>query len=367
MAAGSVKVRSSGTNRIVDVSTDSTNPQIAADFVNTLAEEFIEQNLEARWKSTEHTGEWLTKQLQDLKIKLEKSEEQLQSYARVTGLVFTDEKNNVNEARLADLQKELSQAQGDRVSKQSKYEMAAASPAGAVPDVLDDSSLQDSRNALNDLKSRLAQLRVAFTPNHEDVKRIQAQINSLEAAHQDDSSNILTRIRNEYQAAQRREKLILASYTEQARLVSEQADKAAHYNLLKREVDTSRSLYESVLQKLKEASIASALRASNIRVVDAADPAKAPYKPDVSQSTTVGLLFGLFLGIGFAVMRERADRTLQDPGDPGILPESARAGHRAVGERAGQPAEPEAAGRATEPAARKRETGGGGAINDPWS
>ncbi len=315
VAGGSLRVRSSGTNRIVEVSTDSTNPAVAAAFVNKLSEEYIQQNLEARWMSTEHTGQWLTNQLQDLKLKLEKSEEQLQSYARATGLVFTDEKNNVEEAKLADLQKELSQAQSDRMSKQSKYEMAAASPVGAVPDVLDDSSLRDSQTALDDLKSKLAQMRVTFTPNHQDVKRLQAQITSMEAAQENDRSNILTRIRNEYQAAQRREKLLLASYTQQARLVSEEAEKAAHYNLLKREVDTSRLLYENVLEKLKEASIASALRASNIRVVDAAEPSNAPYKPDVSQSTIVGLLFGLFLGVGFVVMRERADRTLQDPGD----------------------------------------------------
>ncbi len=348
VAAGSVKVRSSGTNRIVEVSTDSTNPRVAADFVNTLAAEFIEQNLEARWKSTEHTGEWLTKQLQDLKIKLEKSEEQLQAYARATGLVFTDEKNNVEEARLADLQKQLSEVQADRMAKQSKYEMAAGSPTAAVPDVLDDSSLQDSRNTLNGLKSRLAEARVTFTPNHQDVKRIQAQITSVEAAQQADSSNILTRIRNEYEAAQHREKLLLASYTQQAHLVSEEADKAAHYNLLKREVDTSRTLYESVLQKLKEASIASALRASNIRVVDGADPAGGPYKPDVSQSTTVGLLTGLFFGIGFVVMRERADRTLQDPGDPAFYLNLPELGIVPLGECAGQPAEPEAAGRPIE-------------------
>ena len=88
-AAGSVKVRSSGTNRIVEVSTDSTSGQIAADFVNTLATEYIEQNLEARWESTEHTGEWLTRQLQDLKVKLEKSEAELQSYALGKGNLFS--------------------------------------------------------------------------------------------------------------------------------------------------------------------------------------------------------------------------------------------------------------------------------------
>src|SRR5208283_4725304 len=99
-AAGNLRVRSSGTNRIVDVSSASTDPRVAADFLNTLAQEFIEENLEARWKTTEYTGEWLTKQLQDLKIKLEKSDDELQAYARATGLVITDEKNNVDDSKL---------------------------------------------------------------------------------------------------------------------------------------------------------------------------------------------------------------------------------------------------------------------------
>src|SRR4029450_4354635 len=130
------RVRSSGMNRIVEISCDSTSPQMAADFCNTLAREYIEQNLESRWAATEHTGEWLTNQLRDLKIKLEKSEEELQDYARQTGLVSTGEKNDAQETILADLQKELSAAQADRITKQSKYEMAVASPPGALPDAL---------------------------------------------------------------------------------------------------------------------------------------------------------------------------------------------------------------------------------------
>src|SRR5207248_9655275 len=134
---GTIRVKASGTNRIVEVSCDSTSPKVAAQFLNTLTDEFIEQNLEARWKSTEHTGEWLTKQLQDLKIKLERSEDQLQSYARATGLMITAEKN-ADDTKLTDVQKQLSEAEADRVNKQSKFEMAAASPAEAVPEMLDD-------------------------------------------------------------------------------------------------------------------------------------------------------------------------------------------------------------------------------------
>jgi polysaccharide biosynthesis transport protein len=316
-ASGGVEVKSSGTNRIVEVSCDSTNGQMAADFCNTLTQEYIDQSLEARWKTTEYTGQWLTRQLHDLKIKLEKQEEELQSYAQQTGLVFTGENNDVDgqQAKLADLQKELSAAQADRITKQSKYEMATSSPAAALPDVLDDLSLKDSQRTLTDLQTKLAQLMVTFTSSHAEVRRVQAQINAIERSLEASRVNILTRVRKEYEAAQRRETLLLKAYAEQARLVSGKAVETAHYNLLKRDVDATRLLYDTLQQRLKEASIAAALRASNVRVVDAAERASSPYKPDVSRRCTVGLLFGMILGVGFVVLRERADRTLQDPGD----------------------------------------------------
>ena len=315
VAAGSVKVRSSGTNRIVDVTCDSTNAQLTADFCNTLTQEYIDQSLQARWKTTEYTGKWLTKQLEDLKVKLEKQEEQLQSYARATGLVFTADKGDAQQVQLGDFEKELSAARADRIGKQSKYEMASTSPLGALPDVLDDLSLKDSQKTLADLQARLALLRVTFTASHAEVKKVEAQIAAIEVTLEGSRSNILTRIRKEYEGARRRETLLVDTYTAQARLVSGKAEEVAHYSLLKRDVDATRLLYETLLQRLKEASIASALRANNIRVVDAAELPSAPYKPDVSQSVMLGLLFGSMMGMAFAVVRERADRTLQDPGD----------------------------------------------------
>jgi capsular exopolysaccharide synthesis family protein len=316
-ASSGVKVRASGANRIIEVTCDSTVAQTAADFCNTLTREYIDQNLEARWQTTEYTGQWLTKQLQDLKVKLEKQEGELQAYARATGLVFTGEKNGVDgqEITLADFQKELSAAQADRIAKQSKNEMATSSPPGALPDVLDDPSLKESQRSLADLKTKLAQLSVTFTANHTEVRRVQAQIDAIEASLAGVRTNVLTRIRKDYESAKRREDLLTSAYQAQARLVSGKAEETAHYNLLKRDVDATRLLYDTLLQRLKEASIASALRANNIRVVDAADRPLVPYKPEVPQQTLTGLLFGAVLGIAFAVIRERADRTLQDPGD----------------------------------------------------
>src|SRR5206468_1973664 len=232
--------------RIIDVSCESTNGQVAADFCNILTQEYIDQNLEARWKSTEYTGQWLTKQLRDLKVRLEQQEEELQSYARATGLVFMAEKNDVQEATLGDLQKELSGARADRIAKQSKYEMAATSPAGALPDVLDDLPLKDAQKTLADLQAKLAELQVTFTPGHSEVKRVRAQISAIEASLEGSRSNILTRVHKEYEAAERREALLAKAYADQTRLLSGKAEETAHYNLLKRDVDATRLLYETL-------------------------------------------------------------------------------------------------------------------------
>src|ERR1700677_3901920 len=110
------KVRAAGLTRIIEVTVDSMSPQIATDFANTLTGEFIDQNLESRWQTTQHTSEWLSRQLDDMRIRLERSEDRLQAYAREAGLLFTgDSKNNVSEAKLLQLQQALSTAQTDRI------------------------------------------------------------------------------------------------------------------------------------------------------------------------------------------------------------------------------------------------------------
>ena len=108
---------------------DSITPQVAAAFANTLTNEFIDQNIESRWKTTERTGVWLTRQLDDIRIRLEQSEDRLQAYARQANLVFTeDAKNNVSEEKLLEVQQAVSTAQTDRITKQSRWRCPTPAP-----------------------------------------------------------------------------------------------------------------------------------------------------------------------------------------------------------------------------------------------
>jgi polysaccharide biosynthesis transport protein len=311
----SLKVHAAGQTRVIEITADSPNPQLAEQFANTLTNEFIEQNLEARWKTTERTSNWLARQLDGMKIKLEQSEGALQTYARNSGLLFTEEKTNVSEDKLRQLQQELSAAQGERIARQSRYEIAQTSPPDALPDVLNDPGLRDTQSKITELRRQVAELSTTFTPEHAKVKRAQAELSTLEAAFNRDRAAILDRIKNEYQEAGRKEKLLAAAYDGQTRLVTGQSEKAIQYNILKREADSNRQLYEAMLQQLKESTIASAMRASNVRVVDPAKFPLRPYKPNPVQSAALGLLAGIFIGAASIMMRERANRTIQQPGE----------------------------------------------------
>jgi polysaccharide biosynthesis transport protein len=314
IAAEGLKVNSQLNSRVLELTVDSMDPQLSADMANAITAAFIESSLEKRWATNQYTREWLSRQLAELKSKLEESEGQLLDYARTSGLSFTSEKDNVDEQRLRYLQEELGKATVDRVAKQSRLELIPKAPPESLPEILDDRTLQDNRTELTTLQKQLAELTSSFTLEYPKVAKIQAQIEAVTAASQAVRANVLKRIRNEYDAARTRENMLAAKYDAQARLVSQEADKVAHYNILRREVDTTRALYESMLQKSKEADILTAMKASNIQVIDPARAPKKPYKPKLAVNLVFGLFSGLLLGTGLILLRERGAR-VREPGD----------------------------------------------------
>ena len=321
-AMANLSVSQLGQTRVIEIWYKSNDPQFAANFLNTLTSEYIESNMEARWKMSEHTGEWLTSQLEGMRAKLQLSEIALQEYAQRAGLLFAtpllggaSEKTNVSEDKLRQVQEELSRAQADRAVAQSRYDVAKSAAPETLGDVLNDQSLRNLQSKLTDLRRQEAELITIYTPKQENVRMVEAQIKALQAEFEKERAAIIARIRNDYAAAQGREKLLAADYAAQSQVVIEQAGKSIQYNILKREVDSNQQLYESMLQQVKEAGIASAIRASNIRVVDPAQIPPEPYSPNLPLNCALGLMAGTVLGAGFALVRERGDRSLQFPGE----------------------------------------------------
>src|SRR6267154_945385 len=306
-------------SRLVAVRFHSHDPELAARVVNTLAADYVDQNLEARWQATQKAAEWLSQQLVGVKAKLEKSEDELQSYARHNGLVFLETDKGASQSvaneRLQQLQEQLTKTQAERYEKEALYRLVQAGESGALPGVFENKLIQDLSARLAELKREHAQLSTTFNPDYPRVKEIQSQIDEIAASLGEERQRATDRIVNDYTAAVRRENLVQQALNDQQKQINLIAEKSVQYNILKREADTNKQLYEGLLLQLKEAGVSASLKASNIRLVDSAQPPAKPVTPRTLLNLAVAMFLGLGLGICTALFQERMDDTLKGDDD----------------------------------------------------
>ncbi len=314
-----LKVSAVPDTRIVEVTFDASDPVVAARFVNTLTAQLIEDSLESRLQMNRQTSDFLIKQVDELRNKLQKSQDNLQAYARSNGLIYSSDRQVLSQEKLRELQTELSQAQADRFNRESRFEVARSAAPGSIPEALNDSNLRSMENNLVDLRKQEAEMAVNFKPDYSKRKMLQAQIESLESSIQKKRSVILLQLDNELKESELRESLLAGSYAKQTRLVTDDSEKSIQYDMLRNEVDTNRQIYQVMLQRVKESSIASALKATNVRVIDAAIPPLRRYKPILRTNAGIGLLLGLLCGMATVVIRSKTNASVQEPGDAGTF------------------------------------------------
>lgn len=311
----SVEIQLNANTRIVTIICESPDPQFAAAYANALVNEYIDSNLQARWDAINAARQWLAQQLEETRAKLQESEEHLQDYGTASHLLFTGDKESAEQSKLKEMQTALFDAEAERIAKQSQYQIAISTPADSVPQVLDNATLSAYSAKLADLRRQLADLSAEYTPEHPKVRHVQAQIDDLLQTFTQERNNVITRIKNEYQSALMKERLLGNAYREQVQIVTEQTQNANQYNIMQRDVETNRTLYDSLLQKSREADTATAMRGSNARIVDPAEPPIVPSKPDFTWNMLIGALAGLLVGLGLMVTQESLDRSFKQPGD----------------------------------------------------
>lgn len=302
-------------SRLVAISFESYDRLQAARIVNTLASNYIEQNLEAKWEATQKASDWLSQQLVGLKAKLEKSEEDLQQYAKENSILFLDERQNMSAQKLQQLQEEGTRAEADLYQKESLYNQIRGGDFSSVPGILENALYQNLTLKLADLRREYSELTATFTPEYPRVKRLKSQIDEIASTLERERSAFARRVADDYRAAVNRKRLLDQAIAQQTREFNEIAEKSIQYNILKRETETNKQLYDGLLQRLKEASVSAGLRASNIRVVDPAEPPVRPAKPRKLLNLAVALVIGLTLGVGLAFFQEYLDNTLKTPED----------------------------------------------------
>lgn len=296
--------------RVIEISYMHHDAQLAAEIANTLVKTFIEENFRTKYESTSQTADWLSKELSDLQLKVQTSEEKLVRYQKENGIVGIDEKQNIVTAKLDELNKELTEAQTDRIQKEANFKLAQTGDPSAFTKLDADNLLEKLRAQESELQSQYAQMTTQFGSGYPKVAELKSQIKQVQASIGTEQTRLLARVRDEYLAAVQREKLLSSAFNQQKQEANQLSEAAIEYTALKRDADTNRQLYQDLLQRLKEASVTAGLRSSNIRVVDVARIPIEPAKPNVPRNIALGFLLGLAGGVGLAFLQESLDTTI---------------------------------------------------------
>jgi polysaccharide biosynthesis transport protein len=312
---GSLSVKRVPGSHLMDVSFESTDPQLAARIVNAHIASYIEQNFRSKYEATTQASTWLADQLGELKIKVQRSEDARIAYERQNQIWTLDDKQNITTQRLADINKQLTEAQSERMRKESLYQFAKSGNLDAVPEVQGNSALADLLRKRADTVSQYNDALAQYGPNFPRVQRVQAQIKEFDQSIDREKQKILEVLESDFHEAQQRETLLTHVLDQQKAETNQMSGKLVEYNILKREAEANKALYEGLMTKLKETAISQGLRSSNIRIVDPAMIPSTPVRPAKTRNVALAFLVGLVGGIGLALMREYLDNTVKTPDD----------------------------------------------------
>jgi polysaccharide biosynthesis transport protein len=321
---GNLKVSLSPNSRIIEVHYRSADPKMAANVVNTLMQTYVENNFKARFESTMQASDWLQKQLVDMQMKVETSQEKLVRYQKEHEILGIDEKQNIITAKLDELNKELTQAESERMDKEAFYRMvesgdpdAIASSAGGVQGQAPGSStgasavLDTLRTKQIELKIQIANLNTQFGPSYPKLAQLNNELKEVDVQIQAEMKKIVGKVRGEYMTALQRENMLHDALERQKQEANKLNESAIEYNLLKRDAETYRQLYEGLLQKLKEAGVSAGLKANNFHIIDTARPPSAPIEPNIPRNLLFSILLGSATGVGLAFLLEGLDNTIR--------------------------------------------------------
>jgi capsular exopolysaccharide synthesis family protein len=311
---GGLRVSLLNESRLVEVSYESVDPSLAARVANALVKNYVESNYRSKYETTRQASAWMEQQLDELKAKVEKSQQALVDYERENSIADVGNKENVVGQKLADLSKDLTAAQTDRASKQSVYDSVKDNQAEAAI-IANDALLQQLDSKYADLTTQYAATTSQYGPNFYKVKELRNQINEVESLVERERKRIIERIGGDYRTAVRREQILSREVAEQRAEVEKLDELLIQYNLLKNEYETNQQLYNDLLKRLKDATVSASLRAANVRLADEALVPSSPIRPDRPVDIAAGLLVGLILGVTLAFIRESLDRTLMTAED----------------------------------------------------
>lgn len=301
--------------QIIEVHFRSKDPNLASAVANAVANTYIEHNFQTKYRATLQTSDWLTKQLDDLKKDAETSQEKLIEYQKQTGILGTDETHNIITEKLDELNKQLSAAEVDRILKEAKYRIAMTENPELISTVVPDSILGELYKQRAGVKAEYAQLSAKYGASYPRVVQLKSQLDDLNSSLQQEINRIGERIQAEYRASLKSEQMLTDSFNRQKQEAYKLNGDAIQYAIMRRDVESSRDLYEGLLKKLKEAGVLAGLKSSNINIIDPASTPLDPVEPKIPLNIALGCMGGLLFGVALAFVMENVDTSIRTPED----------------------------------------------------
>ena len=295
------------------ISYRSANRQLAADVANEIALSYLAHTYRIRYKAAAGLSEFMERQLEELHAKMEKSSAALVQFERELNVINPEEKTNITSARLLQLNTEYTNAQADRVKKESAYASVKDGTLAAAQVSTQGEALKKLTESLNDAEQHFAEAKNHYGINHPEFKKAQSRVQELESQIAATRASIAQRVEIEYHESANREKMLEAAVQETKAEFDRLNSRSFEYQTLKREAEGDKKLYEELIRKIKEAGINASFQNSMIRVADPARPGLKPVFPITWLNVLLAFLFATFFGVGAAVLNDVLDNTIRDP------------------------------------------------------
>jgi GumC protein len=290
-------------SRLAKVHFSSPDPALSARVANAYASTFISDNLQRQLDASTFAVKYLSERLEQLRSKVEESERALVDYSGDQQIVSVgDNAPSLPAQNLTELNGLLAAAQSAKIQAEAAWNEARGNNGLNLPQVISSPLIQNLREAQSQMEAEYNQKLATYKPDYPEMMRLKSRIDAGNAQIQREVAIIRASLKSQYDAASQQEQL-----TEQriGSLKHDQLDleeRSIRYNMLKRDVDTNRQLYDALLQRFKEIGVAGNVGANNVSVIDAAEIPGSPDSPRLPVNLALGAVFGFFIGLVLALL-----------------------------------------------------------------
>jgi capsular exopolysaccharide synthesis family protein len=315
---GGLSVAPVRNSRIVDLKFRSPDPALATTIVNAHARGYIEQNLEFKFLSSKEASDWLAARLTEQRAQVEAAETALQTYRESNHTIAPDGGQNIVVQKLADLNTAVTKAKTDRIEKEALFNRLQSlqhDPAAieTFPAILTNTFIQQLKGELASLQRQHSDLAQKLGERHPELINVRSAIASAQARLEGEIGKVVQAVQNQFLAAEAQERSLTGALEAQKNEALSMNRKAIEYGVLSRDVESTRQVYESLLQRAKETGVSSELRTSNIRIVDPAEVPRDPVLPRTRRNLVLSAVGGLLLATVLAFFFEYLDDRVKTP------------------------------------------------------